>query len=76
MPTTADAAMNTTGCSFFVGFTTLVRSHITRARMMAGMEMRSVNTPVSLKRLTLSRDISTTEIPAAAMSAVEAGRRP
>ena len=68
--------MNTTGCSFFVGFTRFVSTQSTTARIMAGMEMRSVNTPVSLKRLTLSRDISTTETPAAAMSAVEAGRRP
>ena len=76
MPTTAETAMNTTGCSFFVGLTTLVSTHSATARMTALIDTRSVSFPVTAYSSVLSSAMPTTDTPAAAISPVEAGRRP
>ena len=76
MPTIALPSMYTTGCSPFVGFMRLVITQMTTAKAIAGQEKRSSRSPVLLKRSMFSSAISTTEIPATAMSAVDAGRSP
>ena len=47
MPTTADAAMYTIGCSFFVGLTTFVSTQMTAASSSPFQKNRSVNRPLA-----------------------------
>ena len=47
MPTTADAAMYTIGCSFFVGLMTFVSTQMTAASSSPFQKSRSVNRPLA-----------------------------
>ena len=49
MPATADAAMYTIGCSFFVGLTTFVSTQMTAASSSPFQKNRSANRPLDLK---------------------------
>ena len=68
-PTRAEMPMNTMGCHFFTTGTQLVHTSSTAASAMAGQF--SAEKPVIPL---CSKAIGTTEMPAAATSAVEAGR--
>ena len=63
--------MNTIGCHFFTTGTQLVHTSSTAARAIAG-QFSAARPVIPL----CSKAIGTTEMPAAATSAVEAGRRP
>ena len=59
-----------------VGFMKFVMTHITTARTIGPTEKKSAMLPVSSKSAGLKRLSPRTPMPAAAIRAVEAGRRP
>lgn len=60
MPTTADAAMYTIGCSFFVGLTTFVSTQMTAASSSPFQKNRSANRPLARKALSCRSEMRTT----------------
>ena len=76
MPATADAAMYTIGCSFFVGLTTFVSTQMTAASSSPFQKNRSANRPLARKVLSCRSEMRTTAKPAAAISPADAGRSP
>ena len=65
MPATADAAMYTIGCSFFVGLTTFVSTQMTAASSSPFQKNRSANRPLARKVLSCRSEMRTTATPAA-----------
>ena len=70
-PTTALARMNQMGCRFLVNLTQWVSTSSTAAKAMA-FQLKNARPAAPVFTMAMS----TTEMPAAATSAVEAGRRP
>ena len=68
--------MKKMGCSFFTGLTQRVSTSSTAARISAFQRNRSVTTPVCAYPSKSNSAIFTTSRPAAAIRAIEQGRRP